>query len=160
VRFLCDEMLVRLGRWLRAAGHDTLIASPGDLDVELIARAEEESRILLTRDRALLERASGNSLALIWPDKVPDQAILLRQRLGLDWLAAPFTRCLVDNCLLEESKPGADIPQAARMLPGPFRHCPCCGRDYWPGSHVRRMMERLAVWNRAEGDQLGGQASR
>jgi hypothetical protein len=28
-RFLCDEMLHGLGRWLRAAGYDTVIAESG-----------------------------------------------------------------------------------------------------------------------------------
>jgi uncharacterized protein len=29
LRFLCDEMLRGLGRWLRAAGYDTVIADGG-----------------------------------------------------------------------------------------------------------------------------------
>ncbi|MFC7553294.1 Mut7-C RNAse domain-containing protein [Pseudoroseomonas wenyumeiae] len=43
----------------------------------------------------------------------------------------------------------ARIPPRARLLPGPFRACPCCGRVYWPGSHVRRMEERLRRWRMA-----------
>jgi hypothetical protein len=159
MRFLCDQMLVRLGRWLRAAGYDTLIASPGELDAHLIVRAEEEERVLLTRDRALLHLAQSRAFVLILPDKISDQASMLRQTLGLDWLAAPFTRCLIDNCPLEETRPGADIPKTARSLPGPFRHCPCCERDYWPGSHVRRMTARLALWNAGQAGHPPGQAS-
>jgi uncharacterized protein with PIN domain len=160
VRFLCDEMLVRLGRWLRAAGHDTLIAGPGAADTALLALAEEEGRILLTRDRALIRMAEARTPAMLLSDRMPDQALRLRDALGLDWLAAPFTRCLIDNCLLEEATPGGAIPEAARSLPGPFRRCPCCGRDYWPGSHVKRMLARLAAWNAPTPAQLFGHALR
>src|SRR3977135_3678526 len=53
VRLYCDEMLTRLGRWLRAAGYDTAIAENGMPDAALIARCVAEDRILLTRDRHL-----------------------------------------------------------------------------------------------------------
>jgi len=160
VRFLCDEMLVRLGRWLRAAGHDTMIAEPGAADADLVSRAGHEQRILLTRDRALPRQADGGLAILLLPDRVVDQALMLRRVLGLDWLAAPFTRCLVDNHLLVASEPGDAIPETARALPGPFRRCPSCGREYWPGSHVRRMTARLAAWNADLPAQPSGQAAR
>src|SRR5438128_10712908 len=51
VRLYCDEMLARLGRWLRAAGYDTAIAAGGLPDAALIARCAAEARILVTRDR-------------------------------------------------------------------------------------------------------------
>ena len=39
VRFLCDEMLVGLGRWLRIAGYDTAIADRGRRDRDLVEQA-------------------------------------------------------------------------------------------------------------------------
>src|SRR5689334_350075 len=38
LRLMCDEMLLRLGRWLRAAGYDTAFAAGGADDAALIAR--------------------------------------------------------------------------------------------------------------------------
>jgi uncharacterized protein with PIN domain len=35
LRFLCDEMLAGLGRWLRIAGYDAAIAGPGRRDRDL-----------------------------------------------------------------------------------------------------------------------------
>jgi hypothetical protein len=52
-RFLCDEMLRRLGRWLRAAGYDAVIAAGGLPDRALAARCAKEDRILLSEDRHL-----------------------------------------------------------------------------------------------------------
>ena len=123
MRFLCDEMLVRLGRGLRAAGYDTLIASSAAAGAHLIAIAADDARILLTRDRALVRRAEGHARSLLLPDRIADQTRLLRQELAVDWLAEPFTRCLMDNTPLEQS----DVelaPEAARGLPGPFGNAP------------------------------------
>ena len=159
MRFLCDEMLIRLGRWLRAAGYDTLIAGPAAADALLLAKAAEDARILLTRDRALVQRAKGRVQSLLLPDRIADQAQLLRQQLAVDWLAQPFTRCLMDNTPLEQSDMEL-VPEAARGLPGPFRKCPCCGRVYWPGSHVRRMMARLESWSDTVAVHPSGQAAR
>ena len=38
-KFLCDEMLWGLGRWLRAAGYDTATAARGLAGGELLRRA-------------------------------------------------------------------------------------------------------------------------
>ena len=63
LRFLCDEMLAGLGRWLRIAGYDTAIASGGRRDRDLVKQAHAEQRILLTRDRRVVEirPATGRS---------------------------------------------------------------------------------------------------
>jgi uncharacterized protein with PIN domain len=39
MRFLCDEMLVRLARLLRAGGYDTYLASDGESDAGLLKLA-------------------------------------------------------------------------------------------------------------------------
>ena len=146
-RLLCDEMLARLGRWLRAAGYDTAIAAEGLGDAAILARARAETRRLLTRDRGLA--VSGDGVLLLAETRLSEQAAELKRGLGIDWLAAPFTRCLLDNTPLRaaaaEEMPR--LPEKARGLEGPVRLCPACGRLYWPGSHVRRMRARLELWS-------------
>lgn len=145
MRFLCDEMLVRLARLLRAAGYDTYLASGGEKDVALLHIAREEGRIVLTRDRRLAAAALPESV-LIDGRGVEAEADSLTRNVVLDWDFAPFTRCVMDNARLREAT-AAEIgrmPAQAQALPGPFRACPACGRLYWPGSHVRRMSERLS----------------
>src|SRR4051812_38294668 len=98
VRLFCDEMLARLGRWLRAAGYDTAIAEGGMPDAALIARCVAEYRILLTRDRHLAAVADGRiSVICLAETGIVAQARALRTALGINWQLAPFTRCLVDN---------------------------------------------------------------
>jgi uncharacterized protein len=147
-RLLCDEMLRRLGSWLRAAGYDTEIAGNGMPDREVLRLCAEEARTLVTRDRSLAGRArwSGRVL-LLTSDAIPEQAAVLRAA-GIDWLHAPFTRCLIDNTpLAPASETDAErIPSSSRALPGPLRTCPACRRVYWPGSHLRRMERVLRGW--------------
>lgn len=143
MRFLCDEMLVRLARLLRAAGYDTYLASGGEPDAGLLKLAREEGRILLTRDKRLA--ASAPESVLIEGRGIEEEAESLSQGVVLDWNVAPFTRCVVDNAHLREATLDEidRMPESAQQGSGPFRACPACGRLYWPGSHVRRMGERL-----------------
>lgn len=152
--FLCDEMLVRLGRWLRGAGYDTRLAEPGNSDRALLAIATAEDRLVLTSDRAMAQHsAAAGRLVVLTGTGVAEQATELARRCAVDWLHRPFTRCLVDN---EELRPASDrqiqtAPPGARACGGPYLACPACGRLYWPGSHYRRMLRQLAAWRRDGG---------
>ncbi len=148
-RLLCDEMLRGLGRWLRAAGYDTAIAHAGQADGELLRRAGAEARVLLTRDRELAARAGPDvGVVALATESLDAGARELGLRLGIDWLFAPFTRCLLDNAALRPASAEArlHVPSNARCLEGPINTCPDCARLYWPGSHVRRMRTRLKAW--------------
>lgn len=150
MRLLSDEMLQRLGRWLRAAGYDTAIAAGGTGDRALIARCAAEGRILVTGDRHLAAHAaSAVRVVHLSAGAVAAEAAVLREALGIDWQKAPFTRCLVDNTPLEAAVPAAltHVPPASRAVASPLLACPQCRRLYWPGGHVQRMQSCLAAWN-------------
>jgi uncharacterized protein with PIN domain len=152
LRLLCDEMLKGVGRWLRAAGYDVAIVDDGADDHQLLARARAERRVLLTCDRRLARRSEDDAGVLVLGTEHPDGAALeLSERLGIEWLHAPFTRCLVDNAPLMPASEEelARIPASARDGDAPILRCPRCHRVYWQGSHVRRMQTRLARWHRA-----------
>jgi uncharacterized protein len=144
-------MLKGIGRWLRAAGYDTAIARDGTADDELLARARAEDRILLTCDRALAARGAPAAVVLLASESLDEAAAVLRERLAIDWLRAPFSRCLLDNAQLHPGEPAtlARLPERSRTGVGPITVCPECGRIYWPGSHVRRMRARLKRWRQA-----------
>jgi uncharacterized protein with PIN domain len=151
VRLLCDEMLARLGRWLRAAGYDTEIAQGSTSDKALVAQCAAEGRVLLTRDRHLAEIAAARGVCVLRlaDSSIEVQARTLRHEFGINWQYAPFTRCLVDNAPLGPAAPEAasKVPPSSRATGGPLRVCPSCGRLYWPGGHVRRMLARLSSFN-------------
>ena len=105
-RFLCDEMLHGLGRWLRAAGYDTVIVAGGLSDRAIVARCGEENRVLLTKDRRLATTVTGDAQVVLLPGGGIDEvARALRIALAIDWQHAPFTRCLVDNRTLDAAPP-------------------------------------------------------
>lgn len=155
-RFLCDEMLGQLCRYLRAAGYDTRLAQNGESDAALLRQCQAEGRHFLTQDALVREHKAARDVALILPHGDLDA---LARRVGehyrLDWLRHAFTRCLVDNTLLAPADDAARAraPADAVRAGEPLYHCPSCGRVYWQGSHYKRMHARLAAW---QAGQQGG----
>ena len=148
-RFLCDEMLVQLGHWLRAAGHDTLIARHRANDRSLVARAMIDGRVLLTRDHKLCEiRDAEGCAVLLRGESIQSWAREMRERFGIDWLAQPFSRCLVCNTVLQPAPDlaRARLPEAVRASVAEINYCRQCDKLYWPGGHVRRMVRQLRAW--------------
>ncbi len=147
-RFLCDEMLSRLSRWLRAAGYDAEGATEESDDRALVACAQTENRMLLTRDRRIPKlRLAGARVFLLKSGLLDAQAAELASGLALDWLYRPFSRCLLCNVSLRQALDDeiAEIVRRPGIEP-PFNACPECQRVYWTGGHTRRMRERLTAW--------------
>jgi uncharacterized protein with PIN domain len=149
LRLLCDEMLVQLGHWLRAAGHDTLIARHRANDRSLVARAVIDDRILLTRDTKLCEiRDAEDCAILLHGETMSAWAREITPRLDLDWMAQPFSRCLVCNTVLQPAPElaRARLPPAVLAAVPEINHCRQCDKLYWAGGHVRRMLRQLQAW--------------
>ncbi len=149
-RWLVDEMLGRLARYLRFVGCDTVYGR-GLSDAVLRELAEREGRVLLTRDRLLGARTPG-ALVVSSP-RLPDQWREVRAR----WPDVPtvpsFDRCTL--CNGELVRLAVAVPAAAEHLPGvvlrgetPLYRCRACGHGYWDGSHTRTIRERLEAWER------------
>lgn len=145
MKFLCDEMLKGLARWLCIAGHDAEMEPDGTPDRRLIERAAADDRLLLTRDRTLLQiRDAPRVVVLLAGNDIESCVRELDRRLHIDWLHRPFSRCSRCNTPLVEAV-GApefswptDIRQAYK--------CEVCGQYYWQGGHVERMLRRLQRW--------------
>jgi uncharacterized protein with PIN domain len=145
-RFLADAMLGRLARWLRVVGVDTLQLPTDAPDVALVARARNDERVLLTRDRHLIRELRPHRELAIESQVPLVQLGEVVRAFALKRPAELLTRCLLDNTPLVEMTAAeiADlVPPRSRELSGPMRRCPTCGRAYWRGSHVRRMEAAL-----------------
>jgi uncharacterized protein with PIN domain len=150
MRFLCDEMLGRLARYLRAAGYDTTQAAGGAADGALLAQARREGRRFVTCDSRIVLHRSAGGVAIVLPRGTLDElARALSAAAGVDWLHRPFTRCLVDNALLTAATATDRVRIPGDVAIGAARACPSCGRAYWAGSHHRRMLARLRAWQQA-----------
>jgi uncharacterized protein len=159
LRFLCDEMLAGLGRWLRIAGYDTAIAGQGCRDRDLVEQAHAEQRILLTRDRRLVEiRRAHDRTVVLESDKIDACARELARRLALDWTHDPLSRCTLCNTRLKDADHRllGSLPPRIRTLDTAVHVCPSCGHLYWDGSHVRRIRRRLESFAHARNDGDSG----
>ena len=153
-RFLCDEMLGRLCRYLRAAGYDALLASGGRSDGELLRQCRDEGRYFLTQDQLVQEHNAARDMALLLPQGDLDRlAAALGAHFKLDWLGHAFTRCLKDNTPLVAADTAAlaRVPADALRPGEPLCQCPTCGRIYWRGSHYKRMRAKLEAWQLRRG---------
>lgn len=143
-RFLCDRMLLRLARWLRAAGYDTTVADATARDRDILADAVREARLLLTRDRGLaFHRYADGTVIVITGDGLGAQTAALQRQIAIDWQFDPLSRCLVCNepLRLAEAPLLQALPATVR---GPIRTCPACRRLYWAGGHETRIRRTLA----------------
>jgi len=144
-RFFADAMLGRLARWLRILGFDVAF-QPHIGDGELVRRAVEEDRAILTRDRALPREWRVSGVYVVSTEKPLEQLREVIRAFDLADAVQLFTRC--NRCNTPLDKPRRD--EILDRVPGPvlarhrdFRSCPECQRVYWSGSHTDRM-ERVA----------------
>lgn len=150
---LCDHMLIRLGRWLRAAGYDTVIAEAAISDRQLLDRAIREGRLLITRDRKLAEyRGAWKRVVVLDANDMIDCVREVSERLAIDWLYDPFSRCVLCNRRLVRASSDRHhrLPQTSVVTVDEIHWCPDCDKVYWPGGHVRRMRTRLARWRQRD----------
>jgi uncharacterized protein with PIN domain len=151
-RFLCDVMLARLARYLRAGGLDTTLAAESASDAQVLREAIDEGRWLLTVDRKITEHKAARNHVIQLPFGSLDlQAAVLSGLFNIDWIGHAFTRCLVDNTQLQPAtaEHALQVPENARQLKEELLACPNCGRVYWRGSHYKRMRKRLSEWQEA-----------
>ena len=143
-RFVADVMLGRLARWLRLLGYDVLYEHLAD-DV-LIDLLRRQDRILLSRDRALVETVGDERAYFVRNQRVDRQVAEVVRRFGLDTENFLFTRCTLCNTLvvpvtLEEVK--NKVPPYVASTQQEFWRCPGCGQVYWKGSHLGRAKQWL-----------------
>jgi hypothetical protein len=141
-RFLLDNHLGRLASYLRILGLDARYRNDFQ-DAELASLAEEEDRILLTRDKRLLMRVAVRRGAWLRSLQPRTQLAELNRRFGLIQLARPFQRCPRCNGQLQPVNK-ADVLDRLQPLTRTyffaFQRCADCGQVYWKGSHYERML--------------------
>jgi len=154
-RFLCDQMCGELGKWLRVAGYDTVIIKHPQEDDLLLRQAVEEGRYLVTRDRDFLELDLESKTVIYLTGETLDEWAAQLKTAGVDWLAAPFTRCLNCNTPLEKIPPPDNLPEGVPADAKTFWLCLRCEQLFWLGSHAEDMTRRLKQWQKSATATLG-----
>ncbi|MFE7802163.1 Mut7-C RNAse domain-containing protein [Nocardia sp. NPDC057440] len=145
-RFVVDVNLGGLARLMRLMGLDTRYEWTAD-DAALAETAAAEHRVLLTRDRGLLERRNVTHGVFVRSDRPFEQIVEVIRRLDLTDRLAPFSRCLrcggIVTAVAKQDIINRLEPLTRRYY-DTFRHCPDCGRIYWEGSHQQRLNDLVA----------------
>lgn len=140
IKFVIDAMFGTLAKWLRVLGFDTVFAKDLE-DEQIIALAEKEGRILITRDKNLARKAD-NSFFLN-SDILNEQLKQVLEKYPADG-SQLLTRCLLCNTILTPVKKTdvKDVPEGVLEREEKFWKCPDCEKYYWPATHYENMVGR------------------
>ena len=141
-------MTMRLGKYLRCLGYDAAWEF-GATTRKLARRAEEEGRVLLTRNtRAGDEFRPPPSWMWLSSEDAVEQLHQVAAELGLDTRSRLFTRCIRCNVELEEvEKEGVSdrVPKRVRDRYRRSWRCSSCRTIFWWGSHVENTCRKLGI---------------
>jgi hypothetical protein len=150
IKFIVDNNVGKLAKWLRIMGYDALLFS-GEDDGRMVKVALAQNRVILTKDREVMKRrlvTSGKLKAiLIEGDDVEAQLHQVVEALGLDYHFSPFSICLECNQrLIEKDKDAVRdlVPPYVFKTQRLYMECPSCHRIYWRGTHWQAMNRELA----------------
>ncbi len=149
-RWLVDEMLGRLCRYLRFLGYDAEYVRSVDDDA-IVRQVHASSRRLITRDRRLAGRVPG--AILLSRTDLAGQFAELRGALPTLARTVRFVRCSLCNGLLAPVR-ATDLavaqlsaaPPEVRQGTAILYRCTTCAHLYWEGTHTRSIQQRLDGW--------------
>ncbi len=147
-QFIVDTNLGKLARNLRLLGFDTLYENTYT-DIEIIRIAEEEKRLILTRDIALLKNGRVSRGYWVRATNPDNQIKEILNKFDLLNQIKPFSRCLICNHKLAKISKAEILHQIhpkTRQHFNEFYRCKKCDQIYWPGSHYQRMQKMIKKW--------------
>ncbi|HEY9207244.1 MAG TPA: Mut7-C RNAse domain-containing protein [Candidatus Methanoperedens sp.] len=153
MKLIVDRMLGRLARWLRLLGYDTIsIARQENEDDLLLTLALGEGRILVSRDRMLINKAikKGISAYNIQSQDIIEQIKEMHKE--FDILLEPrMDRCTLCNSNIRkvEAWEMKGVKEKEYVYPAvlervsEFWICDKCGQVYWLGKHWENIRETV-----------------
>jgi uncharacterized protein with PIN domain len=145
IKFIADVMVGKLARWLRILGFDVIYSNVFE-DDDIVRIAEEEQRIILTRDAGLASRRQiRDHCLLVESGDYKEQVRQVLRTFGLKEFKV-FSRCLECNTPLDpidKESVFEKVPPYVYLTQERFATCPSCKRIYWHGTHADDMLKRL-----------------
>jgi len=144
-KFILDVHLGKLAKYLRMLGIDCVYRN--DLsDPEIVKRAVDENRIVLTRDKGILKHTVIQHGYFIRSSDPDLQLIEVLKRFDLIHQIKPFDRCLECNAQIRPIAKEEIIdrlPPRTKDFYKDFCYCDQCQKIYWRGSHYENMLGRI-----------------
>lgn len=143
MKFLCDQMLGTLAKWLRIYGYDTFYANNEMDDADLLEISKGENRILISRDKKLIQMARRENLKTfeIKTTDLDEQISIVLRRINIDETKF-LSRCLLCNNEVEEIKKEnvrGKVVDRVFENNDKFWFCKKCNKIYWKGTHYKKM---------------------
>ena len=143
-KFLLDENLGKLAKWLRMLGYDAAVYKSISLEKKIYL-CNKERRVFLTRSNKIAKRKENFSRQLIRTEKYDKQLQEMQDLIELEDVVL-FSRCLECNSKLRKvqvEKIEGLVPENVRYNFSDFKICRKCGKIYWNGSHYDAMKSKL-----------------
>lgn len=145
--FLVDAMLGNIAKKLRLLGYDSEYFSDGK-DDELVLKAKNENRIILTKDEPLLKKAEKQLVSFIHikNNTELEQLIQIFKNFNLSkiMISGNTARCTECNGELEPIKKDQvveKVPKGVLEKMDNFWKCTNCNKIYWEGTHIERLQK-------------------
>jgi len=146
MKFLVDEMLGKLAKWLRMLGYDTVYIKDKK-DNYIVNQAFKEQRVLLTRDTGMIQRKYIPRYVLIHSDFYLDQVKQVIKECNISTDPEKF----FSRCLLCNSKIISVVKNSVKELVPPyvfkeqkdFFVCKNCNKVYWKGTHIENAKRKI-----------------
>ena len=159
MKFIADGMLGKITRWLRMLGQDVKYSNQSE-DAELIAMAEKEHRILLTRDLELYQRAVAKGIGAFHvegrteAEKLAELAERFDFSLTIDLKRSCCPRCNTRIHITPKEKLPNKIEKNTLIYYDQFWKCPRCGQIYWQGAHWKGIQATLEEAKKIKSSQV------
>ncbi|MBC2715546.1 MAG: twitching motility protein PilT [Desulfobacteraceae bacterium] len=143
LKFICDDHLGRLAKYLRIFGFDTLYENDYDDNI-MIQFSNTHNRILLTRDKKLLLDKKITRRYLVKQTDPVQQVREVLEFFDLKNYIMPMSRCLKCNGLVHpvlKETVKHRVDNNIFQISNAFSECTGCGKLYWKGSHYDSMMK-------------------
>jgi hypothetical protein len=146
IKFITDATLAGLAKWLRLLGFDTVVYG-SEAGRPMMRQAQSQGRILLTRRRDMRERQFAGDLFLLPEASTGQQLSFVIRKYSLKINSQKMHRtCLICNQRLHPV--GRDdvrnlVPTFVFENCEQYQQCDCCGKIYWPGTHVQNALQFL-----------------
>jgi len=151
--FLVDAMLGNIAKKLRLLGYDSEFSSNMS-DGELILKAKNENRIIVTKDELLSCQARKKNVPIIHVTKniEVEQLVQIYKNLELSksTISGTNTRCTICNSQLDsidKDQVGTKVPNSVLEQTDHFWKCSECDRIYWEGSHIKNLQKFVMELN-------------
>jgi uncharacterized protein with PIN domain len=148
-RFIIDNNVGRLAKWLRMMGYDAILFNEVD-DGRMVKYALSQDRIIITRDSEFMKRravTTGRVKAILVAGDDPEaQMQKVMRALQLDSEYKPFSRCIECNTELlprDRQQVAESVPPRVYDIQEQYMECPSCRRLFWRGTHWQAMNRKL-----------------